>query len=72
MSNHLHLVLRSRPDVVAEWSDDEVALRWWRLFPQRRNKNVDPEDPEDHELLAIKGDPDKLAEIRRRLSDISC
>ena len=34
--NHLHLVLRSRPDVVAEWSDDEVVLRWWRLFPQRR------------------------------------
>ena len=71
MSNHLHLVLRSRPDVVAEWSDDEVALRWWRLFPQRRNKNGDPEEPEDHELLAIKGDPERLVEIRRRLSDIS-
>jgi hypothetical protein len=22
--------------VVKAWSDDEVALRWWRLFPQRR------------------------------------
>ncbi len=37
MSNHLHVVLRSRPDVVKEWSDDEVARRWWRLFPKRRD-----------------------------------
>ena len=25
MSNHLHLLLRSRPDVVEEWNDNEVA-----------------------------------------------
>ncbi len=36
MSNHLHVILRSRPDVVADWSDDEIARRWWNLFPQRR------------------------------------
>ena len=33
MSNHLHLVLQIDPNVVAEWSDDEVASRWLRLFP---------------------------------------
>ena len=33
LHNHLHLVLRSRPDVVAAWSDGEVAKRWLRLFP---------------------------------------
>ena len=27
MSNHFHLVLRSRPDVVATWDDTEVARR---------------------------------------------
>ncbi len=27
MSNHFHLVLRNRPDVVALWSDREVARR---------------------------------------------
>ena len=27
MSNHLHLVLRNRPDSVEQWSDAEVALR---------------------------------------------
>ena len=27
LSNHFHLVLRNRPDVVAAWSDSEVASR---------------------------------------------
>ena len=33
MSNHFHCVLRSRHDVVATWSDDEVARKWWMLGP---------------------------------------
>ena len=28
MSNHLHLVLRIRPDIAGQWSADEIALRW--------------------------------------------
>ncbi len=35
MSNHLHVILRNRPDVVAIWSDQEVARRWLALFPGR-------------------------------------
>jgi len=31
LSNHLHLILRTRPDVIAAWSDQEVAIR-----PNRR------------------------------------
>ena len=27
MSNHFHLVLRSRPDVVREWTDEEIERR---------------------------------------------
>ena len=37
MSNHFHLVLRSRPDVVAEWGDTDVARRWLMLCPVRRD-----------------------------------
>ncbi len=40
MSNHLHVVLRSRPDVVRQWSDEQVARRWLRLFPRRRNSRT--------------------------------
>jgi hypothetical protein len=36
MSNHLHVILRIRPDVVALWSDQEVARRWLALFPRGR------------------------------------
>ncbi len=39
LSNHFHLVLRSRPDVVAGWDDSEVARRWLMLCPERRPRN---------------------------------
>ena len=31
MSNHVHLVLRTRPDVVATWSDQDVVRRWLKI-----------------------------------------
>ena len=71
MSNHIHLVARTRPDIVGEWSDEEVARRWWNVFPKRKNKDGTPAVPTDFELLTITAVPDRLAEIRRRLSSIS-
>ena len=71
MSNHFHVVLRTRPDVVADWSDEEVARRWWRVFPQRRNEDGSPADPTEFELRSIHGDKEKLAERRKRLSSVS-
>ncbi len=35
MSNHLHVILRNGPDVVAPWSDQEVARRGLADFPGR-------------------------------------
>ena len=70
MSNHVHVVLRNRPDVVSAWSDDEVALRWWRLFPQRRDANGLPADPEPHELALLQSKA-ILKTIRTRLSSLS-
>ena len=32
MSNHYHVVLHVRPDLIASWSDKEVVSRWHRLF----------------------------------------
>lgn len=28
LANHLHLIIRNRPDLVETWSDEEVARRW--------------------------------------------
>lgn len=71
MSNHIHLILRSRPDMVATWSDEEVARRWLRLFPARREKDGSPAEPTDAEIASIVNQADVLGERRRRLSDIS-
>lgn len=71
LSNHLHVVLRSRPDVVRGWSDEEVARRWLRLFPVRREQDGSPAEPSQQEIDSIVADSEKLAERRRRLSDIS-
>ena len=71
LSNHLHVVLRSRPDVVASWSDEEVARRWLRLYPLRRNRDGTPAEPLQTEIDSIVNDRERLSERRQRLSDIS-
>ena len=71
LSNHFHLILRSRPDVVATWDDTEVARRWLLLCPIRKGDDAAPLEPNEFELNSIRHDPDRLAKIRRRLSDIS-
>ena len=57
MSNHLHAVLRVRPDLAQAWTDDEVALRWRRLFPVRDQTTGQPTEPEEHDLDMITSDP---------------
>lgn len=71
MSNHFHSVLRSRPDIVQEWDDTEVARRWMLLCPKRRDKDRNAMEPNEKELDAIRTKPSKVKEIRLRLSDIS-
>ena len=68
MSNHFHCVLRTRPDIVKEWSDDQVARRWWKLFPKRRDETGAPADPTELEIRSLVADTERLAELRKRLS----
>jgi REP element-mobilizing transposase RayT len=70
MSNHLHVVVRNRPDVAERWTDDEVARRWWSLCPLRREPDGQPAEPSEHELDMTRANPARLAEVRRRLSSI--
>jgi REP element-mobilizing transposase RayT len=70
MSNHLHLVLRSRPDVVNAWSDRQAALRWLQIFPGKR---IDEQlgDPTTHDVDTLVNDTERMALVRLRLSDVS-
>jgi REP element-mobilizing transposase RayT len=70
MSNHLHVILRGRPDVVAAWTDDDVARRWWMIFPQRRDEQCGPAEPTAADLAMLQL-PERLATFRRRLCDVS-
>ena len=69
LDNHFHAILRNRPDLVAGWSDEEVARRWLRLRQSDLALRPEPKPEQVAELLQ---DSEKLAEIRRKLSSISC
>jgi hypothetical protein len=68
LGNHLHVVLRNRPDLVSTWSDEEVARRWWLVCPSRRNEDGTIPDPKPCELGLLLRQVDQY---RARLSDIS-
>ena len=65
LDNHLHIVLRNRPDIVKTWSDEEVARRWWFVCPQRKNEDGSIPDPKPCEIRLLLRDVD---EYRRRLA----
>ena len=71
MSNHIHIVIRNRPDIVQGWSDIQVARRWWNIFPKRRDDEGHAKEPTDFELQMITFNAVQLAEIRQRLSSVS-
>ena len=70
LSNHLHLVARTRPDVVQEWSDKEVAIRWLRVFPgQRIDEHL--AEPTTNSVDTLANNAERIQLIRLRLSDPS-
>jgi REP element-mobilizing transposase RayT len=71
MENHYHTILRTRPDIVAGWSDQEVAARWIALFPRRcgLKKSVIPTVEE--QIRALMDCPERIAALRKRLCSLS-
>ena len=62
MSSHLHLVLRSRPDVVAVRDDTYVARRWLMLCPLQRDEHGQPVEPTEFNLNPIREAPSETIE----------
>lgn len=71
MATHYHTVLRTRPDIVAMWSDWEVAIRWLKLFPRLRDRTGAPMQPAEEEIRALLARPERIAQLRRRLCSLS-
>jgi len=72
MSNHLHAILRNRPDIADRWSAEEVARRWLKVCPPYRPGACEPVgQPTELEIAAIVNNPQRVAELRLRLSNPS-
>lgn len=68
MDNHIHTIVRNRPDLAKKLKRREVARRWLRLSRKQLELREPPTDEEIDELLA---DKVRMRKLRRRLSDIS-
>jgi hypothetical protein len=69
IDNSLHTLLRIRPDVTIGWSDEEVVRRWIQL--NRRRLQLKQERLSRKRLDKLLADGERVAEFRKRLSDLS-
>jgi len=70
MSNHTHIVLSVDPPAVLDWTDDEVADRWLRVFPGAMTQAST--DKQKRQIrTGLLSTPDQLKEIRQRLGSLS-
>ena len=70
MENHLHVILRQRPDVAKGWSAEDVTRRWRMIF------GAPPKTKQERErfetVVAVESQDAKLVKLRRaRLSSVS-
>jgi hypothetical protein len=65
MSNHLHLVVHMSPAAARDWSADEVAARWVRLYPAHTAELC------AQKAAAILENVELVNEYRSRLADLS-
>ena len=72
LGNHLHLLLRNRPDIVKQWTEEEIMRRAVLIFPYRFKAfggyNGGPTTRQLRDLVA---DKEQVDEMRARLSSIS-
>jgi hypothetical protein len=70
MSNHYHIVIRIDADEVKQWSDQEVARRWMRIFsePLLMHQYLGNTDLTEPELEYV---ADLFTAWRNRLCDLS-
>lgn len=71
LSNHLHTIVRNRPDLARHWTNREVVRRWWQLYPARRDPDGTPARITPLEIKQRLADPHQVDIWRERLQDLS-
>ncbi len=70
MGNHMHVILRNRPDLVADMSDEQVIRAWWEISPQYR-RDSKTGNLTSKRLKKLLKDSKHIKNCRARLSSIS-
>jgi hypothetical protein len=71
LANHIHLILRTRPDVARGWDDRQVVRRWLIITKLKRNGNDQIVEPTEAEINKELNRPGRVEKLRRRLADVS-
>jgi len=74
MSNHLHAVLRTRPETTELWSDEEVARRWLSVYtPKHGGVMGTPVEyvVTEGDINEIIWNPGRVRVLRKRLGSLS-
>ena len=71
MENHYHSILRTRPDIVATWSDREVATRWLQLCPLQCRSKKKTIPSLEQQISALMASPERISQLRKRLCSLS-
>lgn len=71
LRNHLHNVLRTRPDVARRLTPHEVAKRWLTITKLTKCPTDDLPKPDKKEVEKLVKNKKKLAKMRKRLSNVS-
>ena len=71
MANHFHLILRNRPDLVKDMSDEEVVRAWWNISPRSRKRDGSPCSLTPEQLEKQLANAEHIKRCRSRLSSIS-
>ncbi|MCA9169613.1 MAG: hypothetical protein KDB23_18195 [Planctomycetales bacterium] len=71
MSNHLHVILRIRPDVVCHWSDEDVVRRWLTVSCLAKSPDGKPREPDANRIAQELSKPGRCDKLRKRLTNPS-
>jgi hypothetical protein len=71
MSNHLHLIVRTRPDIVIKWSDHDAVRRMLTAHRIIHSLDGEVEPPSNADIQFELSNPKRVLKLRDRLRDLS-
>jgi REP element-mobilizing transposase RayT len=70
MENHLHVIVRMQPRHPSTWSEEEVARRWYGIYPADYFADGTPKPAAEALIQSRRDDHAWVGERRKRLADL--